>query len=67
MLVYRLDQAEEDNNVIEYAELYNAVVYYNNSIRKSKVYGNNPWLSWFYNPLLANLDYIDVTGTEDSK
>ena len=67
MLVYRLEQAEEDNNVVEYAELYNDIVHYNNSIRKCKVYGNNPWLNWFHNPLLANLDYIEVISTEESK
>lgn len=66
MLVYRLEQAEEDNNIVEYSELYNDIVKYNNSIRKVKKWGNNPWLNWFHNPLLANLDYIDVTGTEDS-
>lgn len=67
MLVYRLEQAEEDDNIVEYAELYNDVVHYNNSIRKAKTWGNNPWTSWFHNQLLAYLDYIEVINTEESK
>lgn len=67
MLEYRLEQAEEDNNVIEYAELYNDVVKFNNSIRRTKKWGNNPWTSWFFNPLIADLEYIEVTDMEDSK
>ena len=64
MLVYRLEQAEEDNNIVEYAELYNDIVCFNNSIRKTKAWHDNPWVNWFYNPLLADLEYIEVTDTD---
>ena len=61
VLEYRLDQIEQGNSVTGNELVYNDVVEFNNELRSTKKWANNPWTSWFNNDLIAdNIDYIEI-------
>lgn len=61
VLEYRLDQIEQGNSVTGNELVYNDVVEFNNDLRSTKRWANNPWTSWFNNDLIAdNIDYIEI-------
>lgn len=58
ILEYRIENMSE--NVIGNEMLYNDIVEFNNSLRSTKEWANNPWTSWFNNKDIANIDYISI-------
>ena len=60
MLEYRIEHMEE--NIIGNEMLYNDIVEFNNELRSTKKWANNPWTNWFNNQDIASIDYIDIDG-----
>lgn len=58
VLEYRLETKNE--NSIGNELLYNDIVEFNNELRRVKKYANSPWTSWFNNPKIAAIDYIEI-------
>ena len=58
VLEYRLETKSE--NLTGNELLYSEIVEFNNELRKVKRYANSPWTSWFYNPKIAAMDYIEI-------
>lgn len=56
MLEYRIEHMEE--NITGNEMLYNDIVEFNNKLRSTKKWANNPWTSWFNNQDVASIDYI---------
>jgi L-cystine uptake protein TcyP (sodium:dicarboxylate symporter family) len=57
-LEYRLENIEKNNVGNEH--LYNDIVEFNNSLRFTKKWANNPWTNWFNNQRISELDYIEI-------
>ena len=57
MLEYRIEHMEE--NITGNEMLYNDVVEFNNELRSTKKWANNPWTNWFNNQDIATIDYIE--------
>ena len=60
MLEYRIDNMEED--IVGNEMLYNDIVEFNNELRSTKKWANNPWTNWFYNEDIATIDYVEIDG-----
>lgn len=58
VLEYRLDTKSE--NLTGNELLYSEIVEFNNDLRKVKKYASSPWTSWFNNPKVAAMDYIEI-------
>ena len=58
MLEYRVEHIEE--NITGNEMLYNDIVEFNNELRSTKKWANNPWTNWFYNQDIAAMDYIEL-------
>lgn len=58
MLEYRIEHMEE--NITGNEMLYNDIVEFNNELRETKKWANNPWTNWFNNKDVASLDYIEL-------
>jgi hypothetical protein len=58
MLEYRIEHIEE--NITGNEMLYNDIVEFNNELRSTKKWANNPWTNWFYNQDIATIDYIEI-------
>lgn len=58
MLEYRIEHMEE--NITGNEMLYNDIVEFNNSLRATKKWANNPWTNWFNNHKIATIDYIEL-------
>lgn len=58
MLEYRIDNMEED--VVGNEMLYNDIVEFNNDLRKTKKWANNPFTNWFYVKDVATIDYVEL-------
>ena len=61
-LEYRLEHKSE--NAVGNELLYTDIVQFNNNLRTTKYYANNPWTSWFHNDKIATLDYIEIEEGE---
>ena len=57
---YRLEQCDEDTNVIVNGGVYNDLVEYNAEVRRHKRWTHDPWVGWFYPDGPAELEYIDL-------
>lgn len=58
---YRLEQMENDKNLLVNGGVYDDIVEYNNEVRKYKKYGSsNPWTNWFNPAPIDKLDYIKL-------
>lgn len=56
---------ELENN-FQNEHLYKDIADFNNELRTVKMGYENPWFSWFYNPLIANnIDYIEVENYDN--
>lgn len=62
VLEYRLEQLDE--NMTGNELLYNDIVAFNNELRYTKKWADNPWTSWFFNQEIADIEYIEL-GLED--
>lgn len=60
MLEYRIERMDE--NITGNEMLYNDIVDFNNELRDTKKWANNPWVNWFYNQDIATIDYIEIDG-----
>ena len=60
MLEYRIDHI--DKNVVGNEMIYNDIIEFNNQIRRTKKWANNPWTNWFYNDDIATIDYIELNS-----
>lgn len=58
MLEYRIDNMEE--NIVGNEMLYNDIVEFNNELRSTKKWANNPWTNWFSNEDIATIEYIEI-------
>jgi hypothetical protein len=59
VLEYRLEHREE--NIVGNEMLYSEITEFNNDIRGEKRYADSPWVNWFANDKIADIDYIDYT------
>jgi hypothetical protein len=57
MLEYRLSK---DKDIAGNELLYSDIVEFNNELRSTKKWANNPWTNWFNNKKIADIDYIEV-------
>ena len=60
---YRIEHQED--NIVGNELLYNDIIGFNNALRSTKYWTNNPWTSWFNNDKIAQLDYIEYEFAED--
>ena len=60
---YRIEHQED--NIVGNELLYNDIIGFNNALRSTKYWANNPWTSWFNNDKIAQLDYIEYEFVED--
>ncbi len=58
MLEYRIEHIED--NITGNEMLYNDIVEFNNELRSTKKWANNPWTNWLYNQDIATIDYIEI-------
>lgn len=58
VLEYRLEKL--DDNITGNELLYNDIVEFNNSLRETKKWANDPWTSWLWNQKIAGIDYIEL-------
>lgn len=58
MLEYRIEHMEE--NITGNEMLYNDIVEFNNELRSTKKWANNPWTNWFNNQDIAAMDYVEL-------
>ena len=58
MLEYRIEHME--NNITGNEMFYNDIVEFNNELRSTKKWANNPWVNWFNNQDIATIDYIEL-------
>lgn len=63
VLEYRIEN--EDSNIVGNELLYNDIVEFNNELRNEKYYANNLWVNWFHNAKIADIDYIEIPGTNN--
>ena len=63
VLEYRLDNEELAGNEL----LWKDITDFNNEIRSKKYWLNNPWTSWYNNPLISEIDYIEIIDNETNK
>lgn len=60
VIEYRLEH--KTNNEPGNELLYRDIVEFNSILREHKTYGNNWWISAFYNPKIGTIEYIDIGG-----
>lgn len=56
-LEYRLEHRENEQTGNEM--LYSDILEFNQDLYSVKKWSKNPWVSWFWNEKIAELDYID--------
>ena len=60
-IIYRLEQIENEKNLLINGGVYDDIVEYNNEVRKYKKYGSsNLWTNWFNPAPIDKLDYIKL-------
>ena len=57
---YRLEQCDEDANVMINGGVYEDLVEYNAEVRRHKRWTHDPWVGWFYSDGPAELEYIEL-------
>lgn len=58
VIEYRIEQIDE--NVVGNELLYGDIVGFNNALRTTKKWANNPWTNLFWNDMVAEIDYIEL-------
>ena len=59
MLEYRIEKSNED--IVGNEMFYNDIVKFNNALRNTKKWANNPWTNWFNNQDIASIDYVELS------
>lgn len=62
MLEYRISIINDDK--VGNEQLYKDIIEFNNGIRETKYWANNPWTNLFNNQKIANIDCIDYVRKE---
>ena len=57
---YRLEQCDEDANIMVNGGVYEDLVEYNEEVRRHKRWTHDPWVGWFYSDGPADLEYIEL-------
>ena len=57
-IMYRLEQCNEDTNVMVNGGVYEDLIEYNAEVRRYKRWTHDPWVGWFYSDGPAELEYI---------
>ena len=57
---YRLEQCDEDTNIVVNGGVYNDLIEYNAEVRRHKRWAHDPWVGWFYSDGPAELEYIEL-------
>lgn len=57
---YRLEQIDNDENLLINGGVYDDIVKYNNELVEYKKWSNNFWFGWFWCDSPATLDYIEL-------
>lgn len=57
---YRLEQCEEDTNVMINGGVYDDLVEYNAEVRRHRRWTYDLWVGWFYSDGPAELEYIEL-------
>lgn len=57
-LEYRLEH--RDNEQVGNEMLYSDILEFNQDLYSVKKWSRNPWVNWFWNDKIAELDYIDI-------
>lgn len=57
---YRLEQCDEDTNIMINGGVYEDLLEYNAEVRRHKRWTHDPWVGWFYSDSPAELDYIEL-------
>ena len=60
VIEYRLDEIENDKNLLVNGGTYTDLIEYNETIRSYKTWSNNFWNGWFYADKIADLEYIEL-------
>ena len=60
VLEYRIE--EVDSNIVGNELLYGDIVEFNNNLRTTKKWANNPWTNWFFNEDVATINYVEING-----
>lgn len=60
VIEYRLDQCNDDKNVLVNGGVYMDIVEYNHDLREYKKWAPNFWVGWFYAQGPVDLDYIEL-------
>lgn len=59
MLEYRIEHQED--NQIGNELLYSEILEFNQKVYSAKKWSQNPWVNWFVNDKIAELDYIEYS------
>ena len=59
---WRIDQLQNDKNLLVNGGVYQDIVDYNNDLREYKFYGQSFWTNWFISKGLDEFDYIEYEG-----
>ena len=57
---YRLEQIDNDENLLVNGGVYDDIVEYNNKLLEYKTWTHNFWIGWFWCDSPATLDYIEL-------
>ena len=57
MLEYRIEHQQD--NLIGGELLYSDILNFNNEIKRCKKFSKNPFVNWYFNDKLAEIEYID--------
>lgn len=60
LIEYRLEQIDNDKNLLVNGGTYEDLLDYNSTIRTYKTYSDNFWIGWLYADKIAELDYIEL-------
>jgi hypothetical protein len=60
---YRIEHQED--NTVGNELLYEDIIEFNNNLRLTRYWANNPWTNWFNNDKVADLGYIEYEFAED--
>lgn len=60
VIEYRLNEIDNDENLLVNGGTYTDLIEYNESIRSYKTYSDSFWIGLFYSDKIAELDYIEL-------
>lgn len=52
-------QAYIDGTTYDTTDIHARIAEFNNNLREDKYWANNPWTSWYRNPMVRDIDFIE--------